>query len=304
MLKQGNCVKRITASGGGDLQADAGESFLIKGIQAEPSSNDTYLTLRVDRKTVGVYRMGGRAGNHLSYYTEGNFKNNLMEYLASKGVNVFIPIAEGQVFTVSRYAETGDVIIIYDIYDAGDMRADMPNGSDAKEYTFMQYMDSTDTLTASGDLTIDTSLSPAEFPDFPCGKVVPARHSVDIIGIAGSPVGDKTTGENYFLSSYLKLVKDRETLFDEDRNGIPFGGKKPDEDEVQYRTALSLIGDCVMNSYSQSHELLAMPLLFDPALHFVSGEELNVYVSMVLTGAHTLTASIQSLAAIMKITVE
>jgi len=304
MLKQANCVKRITASGGGDLHADAGESFVITGLYCNPSGNDTYLTLRVDRKTVGVYRVGGRAGNHLSYYTEGNFKNNLMEFLTRKGVNVTIPVAEGQTFNVSRYAETGEVIIVYAIYDAGDIRADMPNGSDAKEYTFMQYMDGVNALTASGDVVITASLSPSEFPDFPCGKVVPARHTIDILGICGSPVGDKTSGDNYFLSEYLKLVKDRETLFDEDRNGIPFFAKKPDEDEVLYRTTMSLIGDCVMNSYSQSHELLADPLLFDPPLHFVSGEELIVTVGMALTGSHTLTASIQSLAAIMGVKVE
>lgn len=304
MIKQGNCVKRITASGGGDLEANAGESFLIKRIYANPSGNDTFLTLRVDRKTVGVYRIGGDAGNHLSYLTEGNFKNNLMEFLAKAGINIFIPVAEGQLFTVSRYAETGEVIIVYDIYDAGDMVASMPNGSDSKEYTFMQYMDSTETLTASGDVKIDTSLSPAEFPDFPCGAVVPARHTIDILGICGSPVGDKTSGDNYFLSEYLKLVKDRETLFDEDRNGIPFFAKKPDEDEVMYRTTMSLIGDCVMNSYSQAHELLADPLMFDPVLHFVAGEELLIYVTMAETGSHTLTASIQSLAALIKVTVE
>ena len=133
---------------------------------------------------------------------------------------------------------------------------------------------------------------------------MPARHTIEILGIAGSPVGDKTSGDNYFLSQYLKLVKDRETLFDEDRNGIPFFAKKPDEDEVMYRTTLSLIGDCVMNSYSQSHELLADPLLFQPALKFESGEELIVSVTMAETGAHTLTASIQSLAAIMNVKVE
>lgn len=304
MLIQGNCVKRITASGGGDLQADAGESFLIKGLYCNPSGNDTYLTLRVDRKTVGVYRVSGRAGNHLSYYTEGNFKNNLIEFLLNKGINVAIPVAEGQVFNVSRYAETGEVVIVYDIYSAGDIRADMPNGSETKEYSFLQYMDSTETLTASGSVTINASLSPSEFPDFPCGKVVPARHTIDILGIVGSPVGDKTTGDNYFLSEYLKLVKDRETLFDEDRNGIPFFAKKPDEDEVMYRTTLSLIGDCVMNSYSQSHELKADPLLFDPPLHFVAGEELIVTVSFAETGSHTLTASVLSLAAILKVLVE
>lgn len=302
MLRQGNCVKRITASGGGNLVADAGESFLVRRLYANPSSNDTYLVLRVDRKTVGVYRIGGKAGNHLSYYTEGNFKNNIMEFLERHKVNVAIPVAEGQTFNVSRYAEAGEVVIVYDIYDAGDMRADMPNGSDAKVYTFLQYMDSSETLTASGDLKIDTSLSPAEFPDFPCGAVVPARHTIEVLGIAGSPVGDKTSGDNYFLSEYVKLIKDRETLFDEDRNGIPFFAKKPDEDEVLYRTTFSLIGDAVMNSYSQSHELLADPLMFEPYLKFVSGEELLVYVSMALTGSHTLTASIQSLAAIMKVT--
>lgn len=304
MLRQANCVKRITANEGGDLQADAGESFLVRSIYCNPSGSDTYLTLRVDRKTVGVYRIGGRAGNHLSYYTEGNFKNNLMEYLASKNINVAIPVAEGQVFNVSRADETGEVIIVYDIYTAGDILATMPNGSDSKEYTFIQYMDGVNALTASGEVEITVSLSPAEFPDFPCGKVVPARHTIDILGLAGSPVGDKTSGDNYFLSEYVKLVKDRETLFDEDRHGIPFFAKKPDEDEVLYRTSLSLIGDCVMNSYSQSHELLANPLLFDPPLHFVAGEELLVTVAMAETGDHTLTASIMSLAAIMGVKVE
>jgi hypothetical protein len=304
MLRQANCVKRITASGGGDLEAVTGKSYLIKAIYCNPSSNDTYLILRVDRKTVGVYRIGGRAGNHLSYWTEGNFKNNIMEFLTRQGVNVFIPIEEGQTFTVARYAETGEVVIVYDIYDAGDQRADMVNGSNSKQYFFMQYMDSTDTLTASGSVTIDTSLSPAEFPDFPCGKVVPARHTIELLGIAGSPVGDKTSGDNYFLSQYLKLVKDREVLFDEDRNGIPFFAKKPDEDEVMYRTTFSLIGDAVMNSYSQSHELLADPLMFNPPLKFTAGEELIVSIYMALTGSHTLTASIQSLAALLRVRVD
>ncbi|GAI84882.1 unnamed protein product, partial [marine sediment metagenome] len=48
--------------------------------------------------------------------------------------------AEGQIFTVKRHSAAGYVIVRYDIYDAGDMLSTMPNGSDAKEFTFMQYM--------------------------------------------------------------------------------------------------------------------------------------------------------------------
>ena len=52
MLLQSNMVKRITASGGGDLEAKTGESLRIKRIECIPSTNDTYLTLNVDRVTV------------------------------------------------------------------------------------------------------------------------------------------------------------------------------------------------------------------------------------------------------------
>lgn len=298
MLRQANCMKRITASGGGDLQADAGESFLIKRLYGEPSSNDTFLTLRVDRKTVGVYRLGGKAGNHLSFYTEGNFKNNLMEFLEAKGINCTIPVAEGQTFTVSRYAETGEVIIVYDIYDAGDITAIMPNGSDAKDYLFINYLNNSATKAVSGDLLLDESQSPAEFPDFPADAVVPARHIIEVLGVIGQPTGHKTSGDNYILSSFLKMIKDRETLFDEDRAGIVFRAKKPSEDKTMYRTDFSLIGGCVMNHYSQADELLSNPLLFVPPLIFNSGEELLAYVTFELTGTDTLLADTVDIALI------
>jgi len=298
MLKQANCVKRITASGGGDLQADAGESFLVRLIYAEPSGSDTFLTLRVDRKTVGVYRIGGKAGNHLSFYTEGNFKNNLMEFLTKKNINVSIPVAEGQTFTVSRYAETGEVVIVYDMYDAGDISANMPNGSDAKDYMFINYLNNSATKAVDGDLLLDESQSPAEFPDFPAEAVVPARHTIEVLGVIGQPTGHKTTGDNWILSSFLKLIKDRETLFDEDRAGIVFRAKKPSEDKTMYRTDFSLIGGCVMNNYSQADELLSDPLMFVPQLVFQSGEELLVYVTFALTGTDTLPADTVDIALI------
>jgi len=301
MLIQGDCVKRIVASGGGDLEVPAGKSYLVRRLYAEPSGNDTFLTLRVDRKTVGAYRIGGKSGNHLSFYTEGNFKRNLMEFLESRGINVSIPVAEGQTFNVSRYAETGEVVIVYDQYSAGDIRADMANGSDAKEYTFIQYMNNSATKAVSGDLEMDESNSPAEFPDFPCSAVVPARHKIEILGLAGHPTGHKTTGDNYILSTFVKMIKDRETLFDEDRAGIVFRAKKPSEDKTMYRIDFSLIGASVMSSYSQADEIASDPLMFVPSLVFESGEELLIYVTFALTGSDTLPADTVDLAAIMKV---
>lgn len=305
MLRQGNCIKRITASGGGDLHADAGESFLIKRLYCVASTNETYLVLRIDRKTVGVYRAKGRYGNHLGYIRRDYIPMNLMAFLESKGVNVSLPVAEGQTFNVSRVAETGEVVIVYDIYDAGDITANMVNGSESKEFNFVQYMDAASYPSASGDILLDTSLSPAEFPDFPCGAVVPARHKIEVMGIAGVPVCSKVSTGNWIKSTFVKLIKDRETLFDEDRAGILFRAAEPTfTGAAEYRTDISLIGggaewwiDGDMDSYGE-------PLMFDPPLSFVAGEELLAYMTFVLTGSHTLESDTIDLAMLLKAVVE
>jgi len=129
MLKQGNCVKRFTAVATDKLEANAGESFLIRAIYAVPVNDNEFLVLKVDRKTVGAYRIYGRSGNHLAGMNNGYIHKNLMEFLTRKGVNCTIPVAEGQTFTVSSVGTSPVVIIVYDTYDAGDIRADMVNGT-------------------------------------------------------------------------------------------------------------------------------------------------------------------------------
>ncbi|GAH79478.1 unnamed protein product, partial [marine sediment metagenome] len=69
---------------------------------------------------------------------------------SGKGIDVSIPIAEGQVLTAVRGSDAGNVAIVFDRYDGGDIRADMPNGSNAKEYVFMQYMDAVTGISGDG----------------------------------------------------------------------------------------------------------------------------------------------------------
>ena len=308
MLRQGNCVKRFTDVATDSLQAVAGKSFLIRGLYVVPETDNTYLILKVDRKTVGVYRIYGRSGNHLGVMNTGYINGNLMDFLTSKGVNCSIPIAEGQSFTVSAVGTSPVVIIEYDTHDAGDIRADMVNGTDSKEYMFVQYMDTSDTVDATETVELDTSLSPAEFPDFPCGKAVPANTEITILGLAGCPCGDGFSEDTNIGSSFIKMVKDRETLFDEDRNGIPFRFQW-DNLAGAYLAEYSLIGsgtpfivhDAGMGlTYNITH---GVPLMFDPSLVFKSGEELLMYMSFILAGERTLPADTIDIAAIMNVKV-
>lgn len=301
MLIQSNMVKRITASGGGDLEAKTGESLLVKRIECIPSSNDTYLTVRVDRVTVAFYRVKGKSGNHLSTMLTAYLKRNLMEYLASKGINITIPVEEGQTLNISRYAEAGNVIIVYDRFTAGDIIASQPNGSSGKQYTFLQYAKIGTAPTASGDHKIDTALSPSEFINFPCGENVPAKHRVDVLGIVGCPFNLGEAGPAGYATSFFKLIKNREVLFDPDRNGIPFDAQDATATALAYAANFSLIGpqtEVLLNTNAIAN---GEPLMFDPPLRFNSGEELNAYLTLVKTGSPTWVDNTDDQAFILRV---
>lgn len=300
-LKQANMVKQITASGGGSLEAKTGESIRVKRIEAVPSTNDSYLTVSVDRVTVAFYRIKGKAGNHLGTLHGAYLKGNIMEFLARNGVNVSIPIASGQTLNVTRYAEAGNVMLVYDRYDEGDVKETDPNGSQAKEYTFIQYAKVGTAPTASGDAKVDTSLTPAEFPDFPCGAVVPSNHNIDLLGVIGSPFVDGAAGPVSFASAFLKFIKDREVLFDPDRNGIPFDGQAAAATALAYAGNFSLIGPGTEVLVNTNIITPGDPLLFVPAISFVAGQELSVYLTVVKTGAATWTANVDDEAFILRV---
>lgn len=289
-LRQANMVKHLTASGGGTLEARSGESLRVTRIECIPSTNDTYLTVSVDRVTVAFYRVKGKSGNHLGTIHGAYLKANIMEFLRNRGINVSIPIAEGQVLSVSRYAEAGNVVLVYDRYDAGDVKATDPNGSEGKEYAFLQYAEIGTTPTAAGDVLIDTSLTPSEFPNFPCAAVVPANHNIELIGVAGSAFVAGAAGPVSFAAKYLKLLRDREVLFDPERLGLPFDGQNAAATALAYVANYSLIGPGTEILVNTNAITPGDPLMFTPAILFTAGQELNAFLTVAKDGAATWTA--------------
>ena len=301
MLLQADMVKRLIANKGGDLEAKTGESLRIKRIECIPSGSDDYLTVSVDRVTIAYYRIKGKSGNHLSTLRSEYLKRNLMEYLDKQGINVSIPVAEGQTLTVKRADEAGNVILVYDRHSAGDVIETEPNGSKSKIYTLIQYAKVGITPTATGDVKIDTSLTPAEFIDFPCGKVVPPLYTVELLGIVGCPFVDASAAGINFATRFFKLVKDREVLFDPDRNGIPFDGQDATVSALTYKSNFSLIGPNTEILLNTNVDANGDPLIFDPPLRFDSGQELNAYLNVVKNGAASWTDNVDDQAFILRV---
>ena len=270
-LKHPFMVKRLTDALGGELVADPGQSLLIKDIYCEPSALDTFLAIRVDKVLCAYYRVEGKSGNHLAYPHDRPYTPTIMGYLAAKGANPFIPVGEGQTVTVIRADETGDVTLVYEIHDAGDITPAMPNGSAALEYLFLNYVTNESVIGADGDYLLDKILVPAEFPDFPVAKDVPAKTRISILGIVGSPLG-YMSGAAEGETSHLKLVRGRDTLHDEDRDGLVFEGEAQTGDATDYEAETSVIG-------ALTEDRPEPPLWFPEPLVFEPGEELNPYVT-------------------------
>lgn len=301
MLKRANCIKRGLVTSALTLEAHANESFLIKSISITTITTAGYLAVKIDNTSVAYWRRSGKRGNELGGIRLGYVGTNLMDLLVKRDLPFTLPIAEGQGLNLSVGDGAGSYQIIYDIYDAGDIRPDMPNGTDSKVFGFIQYLRESAVLIASGDMLLDTAITPAEFPDFPAGKSVPSNMLIKLHGIHGSPVADFVTASNGFHSTYLKLVRDREVLFDEDRLGIQFLGNSAATGAADYQNGESLIGSGGEVAGAVAADKIQEPLWFDPPLEFNSGEELLIYMSFVKTGTHTMAADLSDIGLILEV---
>lgn len=301
MLRQSNCIKSALNTAGLTLEAGTGESFLVKAIHIGRVTTAGYLAIKVDNFSVAYYNVYGKRGNELGGQRLDYKGYNIMKKLVDRGLPFSIPIGEGQKMTLPVLDGIGSMQVIYDRYDAQDILPTMPNGTASKKFGFIQYLRESAVLTASGDMVLDTAITPAEFPDFPAGRAVPARMKIKLHGIYGSPVADFVSASNGFYTTYLKLVREREVLFDEDRKGFPFLGYASATGAADYGKVESLIGCGGERTDADADYKFDDPLFFVPALEFGSGEELLVYLTWVKVGTHTMAANLPAVALILEV---
>ncbi|UYL65031.1 MAG: hypothetical protein QIT45_gp18 [Methanophagales virus PBV266] len=282
-----------------ELTAKTGESLLIKDVIIS-GSNDEYVLLEVEKTTVGFFRVDGHVlGSHLPInrtntkacdrYTgfRADASITLISYMIRKGWMRGYPVAEGQTFRVKPFTSgklLNDVIIVYEKYDAGDIKATDLNGSEAKEYIFVNYGRPSQSIKSAKDYDVNTCVTTEEFPDFPYSDAVPSKATIDILGILGSEVIDYDDASNYVYTKFLKMFKGRTCLFDKDKQGLPFYA--PTFSGITAGTYIGR-GFSVIGNYSSKDRREA----FVPPspLSFKAGDEVKVFIT---AGAEGSTAEI------------
>lgn len=223
----------------------------------------------------------------------------ILNYLAQLGIFKGFPVAEGETLSIEGMEGANSITLMeYEQWDPADIKPDMENGSKSKEYFFMNYGNTGAIINTVGDHLFDTGVTPAEFPDFPYGKTVPAKHEVEILGICASPFAPgENDGTIYTRTKWLKLMREREVLFDEDRNGILFWSRHAAADGLQDMKAegFTLIGN--LSEWDNNP-----PLMFPAPLKFVAGDELNIYVTTEIgTTGKDISLAAQEIALIEKV---
>lgn len=211
-----------THTGAQTVKAETGQSILIKGISVGVKPTNEFVEALIGRLSVGYFRTGLiNTDNHLEECKIALWFSNLHDYLVEKGIFKGYPIAEGETFSLKAITADVDLFtrIVYELHEAGDITKDMPNGSESTEFSFINYGTNTSQIEVSTYGDIDFSLNPKEYPAFPYGVEVPANKEIDIHGILIKSWGGRTDDTPAEMR-FLRLSKDREVLFDEDRVGI------------------------------------------------------------------------------------
>jgi hypothetical protein len=271
------------------------QSYKVKYIQVYGVSPN-YLKLYINKTSIGYWRVGTSLGSHLYPESLSMSKRNLMHQLYLDNLFSGYPVVAGQNFVGTVDQGTASYIAVYfDVYDAGDLHTTDPNGTDATEYQYLQYIRAS-TVTSNNNSIYDTQMTPLEFPAFPIsGNVVPAGMSITLYGIAGTPVSQTgSTGSQGQYTEYLKLILERAILYDPNKNGLNF-----------YSVGLSGTASTqtlggITEIGNQSNLDQTSYYRFDNPLTFTQGQELDIYlITGYSTTNYTLSAQQTEIALIL-----
>ena len=273
------------------LRADTGESFLVKDIRVI-YDNCKYCVVSIDRDTVGFFRLSGHTLRSHLYSPKGvtfasysglasTPSKTLLSLMVEKGFFRGFPIAEGQKLTISPYPENTylkNVVIVYEKYEAGDIKKEDVNGSEAKEYIYIVYGHISEEVKNAGEYVYDVMINPEEFADFPFERECPAKTEIEVLGITGWEAISVADGSNYTYTKYLKLFKGRKLLFDSEKKGLPLYQSYWAGASGQVGgNGFSLVGQYTEKDYR-------LPLFFDTPIKFTPGEELRLILDVGAVG--------------------
>lgn len=246
----------------------------IPGKSLSGVSGTAYATFRVERTTVGYWRISSDRGNHLGSLQYDTQNDSLYGYLVKNNIFPPIPVADGETFYIELPSGvTGTIIVEYQEYDAADVSRTAPNGSAATELYYVNYGTYNQNITADGTYVFNASFNPVEFPDFPFGEPVPANTQIEILACLGLTVGEFRGSNDTLQTKRFRFQRERTELFDRDKKGFVMLGELPTSSGVYYNRGITSFPSGAEGTKGEIR-------FFNPPLVFNPGDTLTIMVEV------------------------
>jgi len=303
-LKRSNEFRVVENASELSFKPDEGEALRVKRIEVKGASAGDYASVYIGRAIAGYFAVNFEGFNHLAPRIAGVSARNIFDVLEKNGMALIYPVADGESFKVELGSTADFIKVTYDVYDAGDVKSDEPNGSKSKELTYIAYLTNADEWTKGDYYTLDKMINPVEFPNFPV-EPVPSKAKIDVLAVMGLPLavslgdGTNTLGTSY--TTRLRIFYQRRVLFDPDRLGWLFKG---DSSLTTTGTTKVYSYDEIANEIPFSSDYNRKLKILNPNLSFEAGEEVNFQVGASIDSDVSIDAEKLMVAILQKVTYE
>ena len=247
-----------------ELEAKAGEGFVIKEIYAESSTEEEYITMiisdtvmfssLVEVAEIGMLRFPDAKENYLGLFAKIREKYpEVPLFRVSEGEKLIITANEGTIKCLVRYAH---------LTGADIPKSSEPGGTLSDNRLFLSSGSKSGTTSGTvSEYVVDlVSINPKGLIDFPFLEKVPSGYRMELLGFC---IGKDATSTTITIEGLRLWFKDESIL-------------KPEQ---------AYLGADLFKYISESGQL--KPFLFDSPISMVAGDKLEAEVQIIDTANPT-----------------
>lgn len=283
-IKYRDQVAKILAGTSITITPADNESLRIKRIGYSGFTADGTAVVTIDRVKVGYHVIRAQGVTMFPASLEQSAEISPYMNPLINDIDLTYPVANGESINITA-SVSGNIFVIYDIYDKDDVKNTEPNGTGSPILNYLAYMTNAaaiTTATTEGYTLLTQINNPNDFPKFPVSPV-PSNQEFDVhaVGCLAISRGNGTANQGY--TKHLRFKYNREVLFDDNGAGFLVQG-----DSAQTANAYSVANPINQLPYFQKYQNYVKR--FEAPLNFTQGDELDIEVSTVAGAAGTIEA--------------
>ena len=262
----------------------AGRAAIVQDISVI-SSDMQLATVRSAGATELQIMVGSAKLSHCYPAPFTDKEMNVLQYLKSKGINVDIPVPEGEKFVVNLPSHADYILVKYKEVTPDEIKPELPNWKGSKKHFRVLYGSNQSDITETGWVRLDKSLNAKELHNWPFEEVASPFKKLKIYAVAALETEYNAwdgASDLYARTERIRLWKGTELILAEDEKGFLCYGSGATSGSVNIAYAKGK-NELPWSGGNGQGNVFTFP---EP-LSFSKGEELGieVYINIVNSGA-------------------